>query len=176
MLLCKNVMILFFAVILCLLSYVLLNWNSGFISRGYLAEFFFVLKYDASLGCGLGVFLFLTQKAQDFSRLAFIYFLIYNLILTYLFHLLAKQFFTKIYMRSISSYKMLVITESGYASSLLQKLKSETEWSHQITALAVMDKDEEGKEYDHIPVIAGSENLFEHLNRSEEHTSELQSR
>lgn len=158
-------LILFFAVILCLLSYVLLNWNSGFISRGYLAEFFFVLKYDASLGCGLGVFLFLTQKAQDFSRLAFIYFLIYNLILTYLFHLLAKQFFTKIYMRSISSYKMLVITESGYASSLLQKLKSETEWSHQITALAVMDKDEEGKEYDHIPVIAGRENLFEHLNK-----------
>lgn len=157
-------LILFFAVILCLLSYVLLNWNVKFISRGPLAEFFFVLKYDAALGCGLGVFLFLTQKAQDFSRLAFIYFMIYNLILTYLFHLWAKHFFTKIYMRSSSSYKMLVITESKYASSLLAKLKSETEWSHQITALAIMDKDEAGVEYDHIPVVAGKENLFSHIN------------
>lgn len=157
-------LILFFAVILCLLSYALLNWNAQFITRGYLAEFFFVLKYDASLGCGLGVFLFLTQKAQDFSRLAFIYFLIYNLILTYLFHLCAKQFFTKIYMRSTNSYKMLVITESVYAQSLLQKLKSETEWSHQITSLAIMDKNEEGQEYDHVPVVAGKESLFEHIN------------
>ncbi|MGN0132042.1 MAG: sugar transferase [Lachnospiraceae bacterium] len=157
-------LILFFAVILCLLSYVLLNWNAKFISRGYLAEFFFVLKYDTTLGAGLGVFLFLTQKAQDFSRLAFAYFLIYNLFLTYLFHLFAKYFLTKIYMHSNSSYKMMVITERRYADTLLQKLKSETEWSHQITAVAIMDDRMTGEEIHHVPVVAGKDNLFEHIN------------
>lgn len=158
-------LILFFAVILCLLSYVLLNWNAGFISRGAIAEFFFVLKYDIGLGCGLGVFLFLTQKAQDFSRLAFAYFLIYNLIFTYLFHLLAKQFFTKIYMKSSNSYKMMVITEKPYADSLIKKLRSATEWSHQITALALMDVVEPGETYHHVPVVAGKKDLFEKINQ-----------
>ncbi|MCH5279883.1 MAG: sugar transferase [Lachnospiraceae bacterium] len=158
-------LILFFAVILCLLSYVLLNWNAGFITRGALAEFFFVLKYDIGLGCGLGVFLFLTQKAQDFSRLAFAYFLIYNLLFTYLFHLLAKQFFTKVYMKSSNSYKMMVITEKKYADSLIKKLKSDTEWSHQITALALMDVSDIGETCHHVPVVAEKENLFEKINQ-----------
>ncbi|MBQ8189537.1 MAG: sugar transferase [Lachnospiraceae bacterium] len=157
-------LILFFAVILCLLSYVLLNWNIQFITRGYLAEFFFVLKYDAALGCGLGLFLFLTQKAQDFSRLAFIYFLIYNFVFTYIFHLLIKHFFTKIYMQSNHSYKMMVITESAYAESLLGKLKSNAEWSHQITALAIMDESVIGESIDHIPIVADKKTLFTHLN------------
>lgn len=157
-------LILFFAVILCLLSYVLLNWNAKFISRGYLAEFFFVLKYVIVLGGGLGVFLFLTQKAQDFSRLAFAYFLIYNFILTYVFHLFTKFFLTRIYMHSNSSYKMMVITESKYADELLIRLKSETEWSHQITSVAIMDVNMDGQKIHHVPVIAGKENLFEHIN------------
>lgn len=157
-------LILFFAIILCLLSYFLLNWNDQFISRGSMAEFFFVLKYDVALGAGLGVFLFLTQKAQDFSRLVFVYFMIYNLILTYLFHLAVKYFLTRVYMQSSSSYKMMVITDSFYAKELLQKLKSETEWSHQITALAIMDKYMVGQEIDRVPVVAEKNHLFEPIN------------
>lgn len=156
-------LILFFAVILCLLSYLLLNWNVKFMVRGYLAEFFFVLKYDAVLGCGLGLFLFFTQKAQDFSRLAFAYFLIYNLIFTYLMHLCIKHFFTHIYMRSNSSSKMMVITEHRYAPELVSKLQTAAEWSHQITALAIMDVSMVGEEFHHVPVIAEKKNLFEHV-------------
>jgi exopolysaccharide biosynthesis polyprenyl glycosylphosphotransferase len=157
-------LILFFAVILCLLSYLLLNWNINFMIRGYLAEFFFVLKYDAVLGCGLGLFLFFTQKAQDFSRLAFAYFLIYNLLFTYLMHLCIKHFFAHTYMRSSSSSKMMVITESTYADDLLAKLQTATEWSHQITALAIMDASLIGEEFHHVPVVAERANLFEHIN------------
>lgn len=154
-------LILFFAVILCSLSYVLLNWNAKFITRSRLAEFFFVFKYDFTLGCGLGLFLFLTQKAQDFSRLAFAYFLIYNFLLTYFLHLAIKQLLTKVYMRSKSSYKMLVITQAQYIELLLPRLKSSTEWTHQITALAIMDSDMTGQEFHHVPVVAGKDNLFE---------------
>lgn len=157
-------LILFFVVILYLLSYVLLNWNIDFFTRDSLSEFFFLLKYNFTLGCGLGLFLFLTQKAQDFSRLAFAYFLIYNFFITYFLHLTVKQLFTKVYMRSKNSYKMLVITESKHIESLLPQLKTSTEWSHQITALAIMDAPLVGKEFYHVPVVAERENLFQHIN------------
>lgn len=157
-------LILFFAVILCLLSYVLLNWNTEFMTRGYLAEFFFVLKYDIALGCGMGLFLFFTQKAQDFSRLAFAYFLIYNFIFSYLVRLCIKHFLTQIYMHSSSSSKMMVITESRHVEELLPRLKTDMEWSHHITALALMDVSLIGEEFHHVPVVAGKENLFEHIN------------
>lgn len=157
-------LILFFAVILCLLSYVLLNWNTKFMTRGYLAEFFFVLKYDIALGCGMGLFLFFTQKAQDFSRLAFAYFLIYNFIFSYLARLCIKHFLTQIYMHSSSSSKMMVITESRHVEELLPRLKTDMEWSHHITALALMDVSLVGEEFHHVPVVAEKENLFEHIN------------
>ena len=157
-------LVLFFAVILCLLSYVLLNWNVQFLTRGYLAELFFVIKYDATLGCGLGLFLFLTQKAQDFSRLAFAYFLIYNFVFTYLFHLLVRYFLTKVYMRSKSSNKMMVITETKHVSNLLTRLKTSTEWTHEITSLAIMDDSLIGKEFEHISVIADKSTLFTNIN------------
>ena len=158
------VLIFFFAVILCLLSYVLLNWNMQFLTRGYLAEFFFVLKYDATLGCGMGLFLFLTQKAQDFSRLAFAYFLIYNFLFTYIFHLIAKYLLSRVYMRSRNSNKMLVITESRHAEKLLFRLKTSTEWSHEVTALALMDTSIIGENLLHIPVVADKNTLFSHIN------------
>lgn len=161
-------LILFFAVILCMLSYVLFSLNSRFLQRNRLAEFFFVLKYDFFIGAGLGVFLFLTQKAQDFSRLAFAYFCIYNMIFTYLLHLMAKHFMTKVYMRSKNSSKMLVVTQRQYVDKIIPPLKSASEWSHEVTALALMDTDlpeteKKDLSYHGIPVIAFASDLYDCL-------------
>ena len=132
-------LVLFFAVILCLLSYLFFNWNYGFMTRSVLAEVFFVFKYDFMLGAGLGLFLFFTQNAQDFSRLAFAYFLIYNYFLSFLMHLLVRKGMIGIYMRSRSSDKMLLITEEQYVSSVLEKLKTAAEWTHEITGIVLWE-------------------------------------
>lgn len=79
-------LVLSFAILLCIFSYLFLNLNHNFLTRNQFAEFFFVIKYDFLIGAGLGLILFLTQNAQDFSRLAFIYFLVYNFVFTYFFH------------------------------------------------------------------------------------------
>lgn len=158
-------LILFFAVILCLLSYLLLNWNVGFFRRGMLAEFFFVVKYDFVLGCGLGVFMFLTQKAQDFSRLAFLYFICYNVVFTFLFHLMVKQFLTKVYRKSDSSSKMMIISTCKHLSELIPQLKNATEWSHEITSLALLDEDCVGQTLLGIPVTASASTLFDVINK-----------
>ncbi|MCR5654613.1 MAG: sugar transferase [Lachnospiraceae bacterium] len=168
-------LVLFFAVILCLLSYLLLNWNSGFMTRSPLAEVFFVFKYDFTLGAGLGLFLFFTQKAQDFSRLAFAYFLIYNFLFTYVLHLLVRKALTGIYMRSASSNKMLVVTQEAYRDTILEKLKTAAEWSHELTGVVLWDTNAAGtdaenttedpdKEGHHeIPVVATQDDFYEKL-------------
>lgn len=132
-------LILFFAIILCLLSYVLLDLNQKYLSRSRLAEFFFVLKYDIVLGAGLGMFLFLTQNAQDFSRLAFLYFVLYNLIITYLFHILVKLFLVRIYMRSKGSSKMMLVTTSLHADKITSQLNDSPEWLHEVSHTALLD-------------------------------------
>lgn len=172
-------LVLFFAVILCLLSYALFNWNDRFLTRSSLAEFFFVIKYDFMLGCGMGLFLFLTQKAQDFSRLAFAYFLIYNFVFTFVFHLVIKELLGHVYLRSKNSLKMLVITTSEYADDLIPRLKSREEWSHEIAGVALFDNYFQSnlqngsttiKRYNqtddivhNIPVVGNKDNLFDKL-------------
>lgn len=164
-------LILFFAIMLCIFSYIFLNLNHGFLTRSSLAEFFFTIKYDFIIGAGLGLILFLTQNAQDFSRLAFVFFIIYNFIFTYLFHILAKKFVTHIYMNSAGSLKMMIITESQFVGKLIPLIKSKAEWAHEITSLGLIDLDKTVQEdaslvYEGVPVIASKHNLYDCLGQS----------
>lgn len=164
-------MVLSFAILLCIFSYLFFNLNRNFLTRGQFAEFFFVLKYDFVIGAGLGLILFLTQNAQDFSRLAFGFFIIYNFILTYFFHFLAKKFFTHIYMNSSGSLKMMIITESQFIGKLIPLIKSKAEWAHEITSLGLIDldktvHDDDSLVYEGIPVIASKNNLYDCLSQS----------
>ena len=66
-----------------LLAHYLFDWNASFFKRGYYVELIAVLKYNCILVLTLGSFLFVTKFA-DFSRLAFLYFFLYNTCLTYI--------------------------------------------------------------------------------------------
>lgn len=171
-------LVLAFAIVLCLLSYIVFDLNAHFATRSRLAEFFFVIKYDFAIGAGLGLILFLTQNAQDFSRLAFIYFLLYNFVLTFLFHQLAKVLLQRLYRQSSQSAKMMLITETQFIGRLLPILKDKTEWAHEITSICMLDADDsmikcESKPdssaqeaYEGIPVIASKSNLYDVLSQS----------
>ncbi|HAF26356.1 MAG TPA: sugar transferase [Lachnospiraceae bacterium] len=134
-------LVLLFALILSVLSHIFLDLDTGFAARSMMAEFFFVCKYDLFLGATMGMILFLTQKAQDFSRLAYIYFLIYQLILCFIFHLIIKHLITQTYMRSGKSGKMVVYTPAGDAEKVLSSLKTAKAWPHEI--VDAVSKEEE---------------------------------
>lgn len=164
-------LVLSFAILLCIFSYLFLNLNHNFLTRNQFAEFFFVIKYDFLIGAGLGLILFLTQNAQDFSRLAFIYFLVYNFVFTYFFHFLVRIFLKHVYMRSSGSLKMMIVTESHFIGKLLPFIRSNAEWAHEITALALVDTektvlDDSSLIYEGVPVIASKTNLYDILSQS----------
>lgn len=161
-------LILGFAVTLCLLSYIFFNLNHGFLTRNSLAEFFYVAKYDFGIGAGLGLVLFLTQNAQDFSRLAFVYFLIYNFFFTFLFHLFIRKLLVQKYFHSSGSLKIMIISETRFIGRLLPLIRSNAEWAHEITSLGLIDqdhtiKDDASLSYEGIPVVASKNNLYDCL-------------
>ena len=148
-----------------LLSYYLFDWNTNIFKRGYYIEFIAVFKYNVVLILILSFFLFVTKIADDFSRLVFVLFFLYNVILTYIGHLLMKQYFTSVYRRSPSSNKMYILTVSDYAEQILSMLTSSPEWSFEVTGIALLDrKKEDAREaVGGVPVIAGRDDLYEQL-------------
>ena len=148
-----------------LLSYYLFDWNTNIFKRGYYVELIAVFKYNVVLILILSFFLFVTKIADDFSRLVFVFFFLYNIILTYIGHLLMKQYFTSVYRRSPSSNKMYILTVSDYAEQILSTLTSSPEWSFEVTGIALLDrKKEDAREAVRGgPVIAGRDDLYEQL-------------
>lgn len=148
-----------------LLSYYMFDWNINIFKRGYYVEFIAVFKYNVVLILILSFFLFVTKIADDFSRLVFVFFFVYNTILTYIGHLLLKQYFVKIYRTSSSSNKLFLITFSDYAKQVLAQLTDSPEWSFEVAGIALLDQEKETvhKSIRNIPVIAGKEDLFEQL-------------
>lgn len=144
-----------------LLSSYLFDWNTAFFQRGYFVEFIAVLKYNSVLILFLSLFLFIAKFAEEFSRLIFLYFFIYNTLLTYVCHLLIKRYFTTIYRSSSSSNKLIVITTSAYSEKVLERLLSAPEWSFEITGLVILDEDQTDSSVQNIPVIATASTLYE---------------
>jgi exopolysaccharide biosynthesis polyprenyl glycosylphosphotransferase len=138
-----------------------MDWNSSIFKRGYFIEFIAVLKFNLCLLFGLTFLLFITQNAQAFSRLVFIYFFLFNTTLTYLGHILLKKYLEIFYRKSSASSKCLIITTSTLIEDVLAKMKSSTEWAHQISSIILMDVDRMGEAYDGIPVVANRVNLYE---------------
>lgn len=148
-----------------LLSYYLFDWNANIFKRGYYVEFIAVLKYNIVLIMIFSFFLYISKMAEDFSRLVFVYFFIYNILLTYGGHLLLKQYFTRIYRSSSSSNKMFIITVSSYAKPLLAKITSASEWSFEVTGIALLDQEQESPDafIGNVPIIAGYADLYDQM-------------
>lgn len=146
-----------------LLSYYMFDWNTNIFKRGYFIELVAVCKYNIVLILFLSFFLYLSQFGEDFSRLVFVFFFFYNIILTYLGHLALKKYFISVYRTSTSSSKVFVITTSEHAEALVQQLTTYPEWSFEVAGAALLDNATEGGSIQGVPVIAGSEDLYEQI-------------
>lgn len=143
-----------------LLSYYLFDWNTNIFKRGYYIELVAVFKYNIVLILILSFFLFVT-KIEDFSRLVFLYFFFYNIILTYGGHLLLKKYFTSVYRKSPISDKMFIITTSDHAPKILERLLQSPEWSFEVTGIALIDENKVGEQILGVPVIADKDTVFD---------------
>lgn len=156
-----DVIILMGLLLFCVLFDFLIDWNRFVFQRGLYKEFAAILKYMLCMAVVFSAYVFLARGGDNYSRLVYGFFLILNTALTYVFHLAVKKFMWTFYKKSRNSDKVMIITNKEYVEYLLGKIKEESDWSYEISGIAVMDKDCEGETIDGIPVVANGENLFD---------------
>lgn len=129
--------------------------------RGLYQEFIAVIKSSACIGVAVLAYLYVTQKAIDYSRLQLGYFFFIYFIADYLGHILGKKFIAKYYKNSRSCKQIMLITTSDKVNDVLKHFDRTNNWYFQIAYIAILDERQTGRRYEGIPVIADSENMID---------------
>lgn len=106
-------------------------------------------------------YMFLTQSASDYSRLAFVLAFGCIFVLTYLGRRTAKSSLWKFFEKGKYFKKLLVVTTSKNAEKLLKEYKSEIEFENHISGLAIMDREMIGERIAGVPVTASAQTLYD---------------
>ncbi len=115
----------------------MLDWNDGFLRRGYLVEFVAILKYNIVMVVSVATFLFMTGQAEPFSRMVWGYVFIFNMILTFAGHIVVKKFLKEYYRSEHSRIKVMVVTDSQEVDRLLANLEEGLPVNCDITSVAL---------------------------------------
>ena len=154
-------------ILLITLMYVLLNFfndiNYHFFRRGYFEEFVSVVRNQCLFTILWILILFLVHKTGDLSRLVFGYFLIINIIMTYVFRILFKQYMIRIYKTSKYSSRLLLVSSSIQIETVLGNLIGYNEWNHILVGVALTDKSLIGEAICGLPVVADRTSLLDYV-------------
>jgi len=142
---------------------VFLDYNREFFIRGYFVELVAIIKYETALALMFGAIVFLVQ-AKEFSRIVFVLFVIFDFILTYIFHISFKRVVLRTFKKSGMCDKVMIVSDSGSVEGLLEQIDEAKDWNYDITSIALFNfdkKPEKDLEYNGIPVVAGREDLVD---------------
>lgn len=154
-----------FSCIIVLLFYMAIYYvydsYSKLYKRGMIEEFIVVFKVNIILAVTLTSVMYLLRAGNTFSRLFFISFLFFNLIIMYIGRLYFKIFSMAFYKKSAMSYKIMVVTTSDQVRDVIKKLRYHMDWSYDITYLTIIDKYMINEQIDGIEVIADYRTMFQ---------------
>lgn len=156
-----DVIILMGLVLFSVLFDFLIDWNRFVFQRGYFSEIIAIIKYSVCMAIAFIAYVFLAREGEHYSRIVFGLFLILNCVLTYIGHCGIKKFMWTYYKKSSNSDKVMIITNSEYIDQILQKIKEESDWSYEISGIAIMDEDRKGEFISKAEVVACKDDVFE---------------
>ncbi|MBR4671413.1 MAG: sugar transferase [Butyrivibrio sp.] len=102
------------------------DWNRDFCIRGYAKEFLSVVKFIGVMFLASVVVVFLFK--WDLSRLVWFYFIVLELILTYIARILFKLSFRKAISSDSNAIRVVVVAERNLMESTIKKLTSNAEF------------------------------------------------
>ena len=146
---------------LLLLYSTLTDWNRDFFIRGYFKEILAVIKSLGLTGSFAAFVMFMIQKDQPLSRTVLAIYISSAITMTFLFHILFKEYMLKVYRKGTNSDKMMLVTTSDRAAGIIRRIKGAGEWNCDIGSAVIMDKDMTGEEIEGIPVVGGAGDLME---------------
>ena len=160
-----NQLIILF-ILFCFAYNFFLDWNHDYLVRGTLKEFSAVLKYNATMLVVLGVYVFLTHTSFLVSRLLVGRFLLINLALMFVSHVLVKKVLRVFLQGEKTVSKILVIAEPELMEETIDRIRRTMGVSTQVVAAAyAVDEPAGGSEetVKGVPVLPGIRDLTEVL-------------
>lgn len=137
------------------------DWNRDFFERGFFKEFVAVGKCIVVVALLGNFYTFMMKTAYAYSRAVFLIFPAIDYILTYILHLLFKEYMVRFYQKSVNSDKLMIITNSDQAEEIVKQVEGRKHWNYELTSIAIMDKDMVGQEICGIPVVANKDTVID---------------
>lgn len=149
--------------LILMLVAVLGNRYENILRRGYLIELKNVIIQNVFVLVIATTFMFVTKTQIRYSRLAFGYFFILNIMLTYMEHIVWKRIVRHNLISSKERAHLLIIGVYANMEKCIQKLQSERYKDYKITGVIVCDRRMKGKYIKNVPVVANGDEIFQYL-------------
>lgn len=147
--------------LLYMVIYYIYDSYSELYKRGMIEEFIVVFKINIILAVTLTSVMYLIRVGNTFSRLFFLGFLSFNLIIMYIGRLYFKIISMAFYKKSAMSRKIMVVTTSDKVREVVKRLKHNMDWSYDITYLTIIDKCMINEQIDGIKIITDYRTMFQ---------------
>ncbi len=131
--------------------------------RGYQLEFKNVLIQSVVVLVLAITYMFVIRKQTEYSRLVFGYFLITNIILTYVERLAWKRVIRRRLVNSKERSCLLVISRYDGLEECLRQLRSQRYKEFKVTGVIVYDRSMKGAAIGAVPVVANKDQIFQYL-------------
>lgn len=141
---------------------IFVDFNDHFFRRGLFQEAENVIKAEVLFSLVLVLVLFLIHRSGELSRMIFGYFVIVDTILKLAARVIFKQCMVKGYRMSKYSSRLLIVTTSDRAQSVIKDILDYNEWNRLIVGIALTDGTARG-EIEGIPVVADRDSLLDYV-------------
>lgn len=142
---------------------VLGNFSRHFFRRGNFEELVWVIRNQMIFSVVWIVILFLIHRSSELSRLVYGYFIIINVLLTFIGRTLLKQYMVKVYKTSKYSNRLLIVTTSEKIEAVIENLIEYNEWNRILVGIILTDKSLKGKAVCGLPVVADKLSLIDYV-------------
>lgn len=147
----------------CTIYSFFIDWNRNFLKRSLWKEAYVIVQYNVIMILVTQTIMYFLKWADVFSRFVMIYFVLINVLMSFLFHMAIKKAMKIHYQSDLSKIKVLVITQKSMSTEVVEKLLQQLDINFQIVGIVFADggKEQETQQLQGIPVMEMSTDFLE---------------
>ncbi len=143
----------------------LFNMNKDFLKRSRLEELLYIIKINLIFLAVASVIMFIGDDSNSVSRGAYIFAVLFNIIIMYAFHFLFKIYVKNVYAGRKKNTQMFVITTEDRAEKTIRRFLDNPDWINKIHAMAVIDAEAVGTEIQGVRVVADVYSMIDYVRK-----------
>ncbi len=151
-----------FAVALYGVIHIFVNQYDHFFRRSAFQEFLSVIRSEVIFSVCLVLLLYFMHQAEELSRLVWGYFIIINTVVMFSLRMIFKEYMVRVYKRGKSSNRLIIVTNSNDAETVLKNLEGYNEWDRVIVGIALTD-DSDLRKVGDVDVVADRDSFMDYV-------------